>query len=449
MRRRWSRIFAMSLALPMLLALLAACGAGTGTGGTGGTGGAAQGPITLKIGTDLPVSNKDESNGKPAQNGVQVAINDANAQNLVPNVKFVPNFKDDVGPSGAHDPATGQKNVNELIGDAQVVGIVGPFNSNVAQAEMPVANQAPIAMISPANTNDCLTTSTDDCSGANNKLPTYRPTGKVTYFRLATLDKYQGGSLADFGYTKKGWKKVYIVDDGETYGVGLANNFEKRWKSLGGTVLGHKSQPSTTTSYVGLLTEIGASKPDVIFFGGTDSSGGTPFRQQAGQVPALKGIPLMGGDGLKSSSFARTVGPAARNQVYASVATVDATGGAQAASDQAKKFLDAYDKLYGLNNISAYSASGYDCAMILMTAVKNAIAAGAKPPANPNDTDTAKTFRQAVIDAIQKIDYNGVTGHHTFDQNGDTTSKTITIYTVATDVNVRDGWEVVDTIKVS
>ncbi|MBO0778280.1 MAG: branched-chain amino acid ABC transporter substrate-binding protein [Ktedonobacteraceae bacterium] len=442
MSRRLSRIFVVAMTVPLLLAMLAACGAGTTPTTT------TTGPVTIKIGTDFPTSGDDTSNGLPAQNGVQMAIDDANAQKLAPNVTFVPAFKNDVGPSNSHDPAVGQKNVTDLIGDNQVAGIVGPFNSSVAQSELPVANQAPIALISPANTNDCLTQETpaDLCGGANSKIKDYRPTGKVTYFRIATLDQFQGGSLADFAYTKKNYHKIYIVDDTETYGAGIAQAFEKKFKSLGGTVLGHDQQPKSTTSYLGLLTKIDATHPDAIFFGGNDSTGGVPMRQAMLQVPGLKNTPFLGGDGIKSSSFSRTI---AKNggPVFSSVATIDATGGAAATAGAAKTFIEKYGQKYGANNISAYSASAYDCAMIIMQAVKNAIAGGAKPPA-AGDSAAASTFRQAVIDAIQKIDYNGLTGHQSFDKNGDTTSRVITIYTIADDVNVRDGWTPLDTITV-
>lgn len=449
MQKRWTRVWASVLGIPMLLAMLAACGAGTTTGNNNG-GGNNSGPVTIKIATDFPASGKDESSGKPAQNGVQIAIDDANAQHLVPNVTFVSAFKDDVGATGSHDPAVGQKNINDLIGDATVAGVVGPFNSSVAQAEMPLANKAPIALISPANTNDCLTQETPaaECGGANSKISTYRPTGKVTYFRIATMDQYQGGSMADFGYKTKSYHKVYIVDDAETYGVGLANAFETEWKKLGGTVLGHKSEPASTTSYVGILTDIASTHPDAIFFGGNDSTGGTPFRQQMLQVPGLKNTPLMGGDGMKTSSLARTIGYGNGGPVFTSVATVDATGGQAGSTSAAKTFFDKYNKEFGSSNISAYSASAYDCAMIIMNAVKDAIGKGAKPAANANDTATAKTFRQAVIDAIQNINYNGLTGQQSFDQNGDTTNRVITIYTIAKDVNQKDGWDVLDTVKV-
>src|SRR6266446_9169698 len=250
MRRNLSRIFAVVMGIPLLLAILAACGAGTSTGSSTPT----TGSTTIKIATDLPVSGKDTSSGKPAEDGANLAVMEANANKTIPGYTLVFDPKDDVGANGLHDPAVGAQNVTALVGDALVAGIVGPFNSSVAKAEMPITNQAPIAQISPANTNQCLTkdTAASGCSGSADLLPTLRPTGKVTYFRIATTDDHQGPVGADYLYKTLGYKKAYVIDDAETYGIGIADAFIKEFIAAGGTVLGHSSESETTTSYVSL-----------------------------------------------------------------------------------------------------------------------------------------------------------------------------------------------------
>lgn len=442
MRKRWSRVFALSLGVPLLVMLLAACGAGTT--GSGGSASTSTGSTVLKIATDYPTSGSDASAGKPSENGAHLAVDQANAEKLVPGItfEFVP--KDDVGPSGTHDPSTGQKNVADLIGDGLVVGMVGPLNSSVAQAELPEANNAGFPIISPANTNDCLTQTEPafECGGANNKLPTYRPTSKVTYFRIATRDQFQGAALADFAYKTKGYRSAYVIDDTETYGVGIATSVIAEWGKLGGKLLGRSSEAPTTTSagYVSLLTDIASKHPDVIFFGGNDSTGGIQIRKQMLQVPALKTTPMIAGDGTQTSAMATAIGtykPDGSNggPVFTSVASVNID-----VLPSAQKFLSDYAKAYGANQIGAYSAGSYDSAMVLMQAVKTALASGAKTPANSSDATQAKVFRQAVINAIQNTSYNGVTGHIAFDQNGDTASRVISIFTIADNPNQGDGW---------
>jgi len=420
------------MGIPLLLAILVACG--TGTTGGGGNNTPTTGSGIIKVATDFPASGKDTSSGKPAENGAHLAVDEANKNHTIPGytIEFVP--KDDVGPSGSHDPAVGAQNVRALIGDALVAGIIGPFNSSVAKAEMPITNRAPIVQISPANTNTCLTQrgANVDCTGANDFVPTLRPTGKVTYFRIAGTDSHQGPAGADYLFKTLHYKSVYVIDDAETYGIGIADSFSIEWKKLNGTYLGRSSEPSTTTSYIGLLTRIATLHPDVIYFGGVDSTGGTLVRQQMRQVSALANTPFAGGDGVVTPDFASTIGLSG-GPVYGTIAVKDTVQNPESAAFRAK-YLATY------STINVYSAAAYDCMNILIQAIKTAIANGAHVPKDSGDAAGAKTFRQAVIDAVQNISYDGITGHQSFDQNGDTNNRVFTIYKLDT-VNGKPDWK--------
>ncbi len=439
MRRNLARIFAVVMGVSLSLTILAACGAGTTTG----SGTPTAGSTVIKIATDLPVSGKETGSGKPAEDGVHLAVNEANAHHIIPGYTLVFDPKDDIGPAGIHDPAVGAQNVSALAGDALVAGIVGPFNRNVAKAEIPITNQAPLAQISPANTNPCLTKDTAEsgCNGSSDLLTTLRPTGKVTYFRVATTDDHQGPAGADYLYKTLGYKKAYVIDDAETYGIGIANTFSAEWKTLGGTVLGRSSEPSSTTSYVSLLTQVATLHPDVIYFGGLSSTGGILIRQQMLQVPSLKNLPLGGGDGIVTPDFASTIGTSSGGPVYGTVAVVDTTVVPSAAAFRTKYASTFTDPL------NVYSAAAYDCANILIQAIKTALANGAHTPANSADLAGAKAFRQAVINAIQNTSYDGVTGHQSFDSNGDTTNKVISIYQMALVSNKPD-WKYLTAVTI-
>src|SRR5258708_9667386 len=156
MTKRLPRFFALAMGLPLLMGILAACGTGTASNRTPTT-------IVIKVATELPISGGDIDIGTSTMNGAILAVDQANAnQTLGANVTLQLVKKDDVGATGTHDGPTGAANVQSLIGDPQVAGIVGPLNSSVAKAEMPVASNANIALISPANTNPCLTNTAAD-----------------------------------------------------------------------------------------------------------------------------------------------------------------------------------------------------------------------------------------------------------------------------------------------
>lgn len=435
MQRRKLRILSSLVGFSLFLSILAACGAGTTTPNS--TGQSSNQKTIIEIGTELPTTSADASTGKPAENGAALAIKEANDSNFLPGYTFVQVKKDDVGTSGTHDSTVGQQNVTSLIGDARVAGIVGPINSSVALAEIPTTNKAPIALISPSNTNDCLTQNTPayECGGAKSILNQLRPTNKVTYFRTATMDQYQGAALASYAYKTKGYKTAYVIDDTEAYGAGLAQNFTTFFKQDGGTIVG-SSSIKVTSSYQNVLTSIAAQHPAVLFFGGNDSTGGITIRQQMGHIAGLENTPFMFGDGTTTTAMAKAIKPLGGGPLYGSVPGQDPS---QVSSFNT--FYNNYVKQFGQNAYGTYSAGGYDDTEILLQAIKQVVTQKkATVPTDANDSSDATNFRQAVIDAVQGISYDGVTGHQTFDKNGDTVNRTISIYTIG-DLTKGDGWQ--------
>jgi branched-chain amino acid transport system substrate-binding protein len=417
MTKRLPRFFALAMGLPLLMGILAACGTGT-------TNSPAPTTTVIKVATELPISGGDLDIGTSTMNGAILAVDQANAnQTLGANVKLQFVKKDDVGASGTHDGPTGAANIQSLIGDPQVAGIVGPLNSSVAKAEMPVASNGNIALISPANTNPCLTKSGADvgCGGANDIAKSLHPGNNVTYFRLAATDDHQGPAMADYMYNTLHLKTAFVIDDTETYGAGLATYFVQEWTKLGGTVIDGKSHSvANTTDYTNLLTAAAAKAPDAIYFGGNYSTGGQVIQKQMRTIPALAKTVYAGGDGMSGSpDFDKQITDNG-GQFYLTVAAPDATKIPAAA-----KFVTDYTAKYGA--LGPYSAQSFDSMNILIQAIKKALTT--TPAAkDANDTAGGAAFRLAVISALKQTSYDGVTGHTTFDANGDTTNKVFTIY---------------------
>jgi len=278
----------------------------------------------------------------------------------------------------------------------------------------------------------------------HDKVPTLPPAVEAVVMTALTKDPQKRfASVTAFATAlEQASQKVYVIDDAESYGLLTANTFVAEWQKLGGTVLGHSSEPSTTTSYISLLTQIASQHPDVIYFGGLYSTGGTLIRQQMRQIPGLQNTPFASDDGIVTPNFASTIGLSG-GPVYGTVAVVDTT-----TSSSAANFRNQYAAVYGSSNLKAYSAAGYDATNILIQAIKLALINGAHTPQNSSDTTGAQTFRQAVISAIQGISYNGVTGHQAFDSNGDTTNKFISMYQLAL-VDNNPGWKYITGVTVS
>ncbi len=395
-----------------------ACSSGSASPSAGG-GGASKG--TIKIGTELPMSGAETANGEPTANGVKLAIAQTNAKGGIDGWTLDINVQDDAV-NGAHDPQQGAKNIQTLVADTQVAGIVGPFNSSVAQAEIPVSNEAGLLQCSPANTNTGLTYPPDALK--------YRPSkpDKIAYIRLAAPDSIQGPAGADYVYNDLKAKSVYILDDTETFGVGVANTFEQEFKKDGGTVIKHDSAPKSTTDYTPLFTSVAGQKPEAVYLGGTTPTGMGLALKQGRTVPGFESIPFMGPDGVAdlgaggTKGATITVAGAAAHDVHGTVAGVhDIPNAAQFASDYKAKFGQ---------DPGAYSAIGYACAQVIIAGIKKALDAGTTDPA---------AIREAVRAGATAAgnSFDTVIGAVTFDKNGDNTKPFMSFY--KTDLTAQGG----------
>jgi branched-chain amino acid transport system substrate-binding protein len=258
--------------------------------------------------------------------------------------------------------------------------------------------------ISPSNTNDGLTVG-DDAK----KLRTAHPDTN-SYFRVCTKDSRQGGALAQFAQ-KLGYKKVFIIDDNETYGKGLADNFEATFKQLGGTSLGHEHITANQQDFKALLTKVRGTSPDAVFYGGTTSTGGGLLRRQMADVGMSK-VPFMGGDGISDTpEFVKEAGAMAAN-VYYSFAAPDAEK-----LPSAKNFVTAYKERFK-SDVGPYSANAYAAAQIEIAAIAKAI----------KDGNGAMPTRAAVLANVAATkDFDTPIGKIGFDSNGDTTAPVLTL----------------------
>jgi len=403
-------IDARRASIAALLALtFAAAGCSNSSGGSGTTGGSAQGNI-IKIGADLAISGADASDGIPTKHGVELAVIDANKRNLIPGYTLQADILDDAV-NGVHDPNQGAKNVQALASDDAVLGIVGPFNSNVANAEIPLTNSLGIALISPANTNPDLT--------KGPKALEYRRTNPalLTYFRVCATDDIQGPVGADYAYKDRGLRKAYVIDDNETYGRGVADAWSAKFTSDGGAILAHDHITKGQQDFHALLTRAAGLSPDVIFYGGTTSTGGGLIRKQMADS-GIGTVAYFGADGIRNDQFLIDAGAAA-DDVYATVASVNA-----ATIPQAKQFLADYKAQFG-QPVGSYSAAGYTAAMVIIQAI--AVEVKANGGKMPSRGDVLKNLRATKL-------FDSIMGPFAFDANGDTTNKIISIYGAKKDV---------------
>ncbi len=378
----------------------------------GGTGGGNTNKGTIDIGSDLPTSGADASSGLPTQYGAAFAVSQAGTVKGF-TLKFVP-YDDAV--NGKHDPTKGAQNVQQMISETKLLGMVGPFNSGVAAAEIPVANQAPLAMISPSNTNECLTLAFDYCQKyAGYTAAALRPTGKNNYFRVAANDTFQGPAMGDFAYDTLGLKTIAVWDDQEPFGLGVANNFAKEFTKKGGTVVARQGfDTSSKPDFHAWLNRAKAAGAQGIYAGATSASYGCIPRQESQGIFDANSY-YLGPDGIGDGQCIKDSGTTMGNDhMYATQGVADANANASAATT-----IAAYKKAHpSPDDTAAYTFAGYDCAAILIDAIGRAIDAnGGNMPS-----------RQQVIDAMAKTSsFPGLTGTYTLNSAGDPTTPALQV----------------------
>ncbi len=340
---------------------------------------AAPAEVTVTIAHAGPLTGSIAHLGKDDENGVHLAIDEANEKHLVIGgkpVKFVMVSEDDQA-----DPKVGTTVAQKLV-DEKVAAVIGHLNSGVSIPASEIYAKAGIPMISGSATN-----------------PTLTERGLKTVFRTVGRDDQQGPAIASYIAHELKAKKVAIADDKTAYGEGLANEVEKTLKGDKVKIVGRERTTDKETDFKAILTKMKSERPDVIFYGGMDATGG-PMLKQAREL-GIKAI-FAFGDGACTDEMSKLAGKSAEGMVCSQA------GLPREAADKA--FVAAFTKKYG--EIKQYAPYFYDATNAVIEAMKMA-----------DSTDPAKFAPD-----LFKVSFMGATGKVEFDDKGDRKDAEMTIF---------------------
>jgi len=393
------KTLAVVLATVFLALVLVGCGGG---GSDSGSGDDAKGMTTYTIGVASPFTQGAVSIGQGIKRGAQLAIDTMNASDEAKDagIQFKMVEGDDMG-----DPKTAVTVANTLVSNSNLIGVVGHYNSGCSIPASDVYNEAGVVMVSPGSTNPDLT-----------KL------GREFVFRTCATDDLQGPAGADFALAL-GYKTAVVVDDSTPYGEGLAEFFTGAFVAGGGEILFAEKTQDKDSDFNALVTKINAANPDIVFYAGMAEPAGALFGKQLGET--TDDTPVMGGDGMQDAAYIKLGGPAVDGDYGTNVGyPIDKLpAGQQFVEDYQAKFTE---------DIGAFDAYAYDAAFAIMRAAIKAADGGEVSLTTP-------AGREALLDALKNIKFDGVTGEISFDAYGDTNNKVISLY------RVEDGaWVYVD-----
>jgi branched-chain amino acid transport system substrate-binding protein len=357
----------------------------------------------IKIVSSLPRTGSAKGQTDTIVNGIKLALEEAGYSAGGFKIEYE-DLDDATAAAGQWDAQKETSNANQARDDKDVMVYIGTYNSGAAKISMPILNKAGILMLSPANTTPSLTKPN---TGEKDEPARYQPSGKVNYFRVVPTDDVQGPVAAHWAKEMK-VRRVYILDDNEVYGKGIADLFRAECLELKINVLGQESIDVKAQEYKALMQKIKGFNPQLVYFGGTTQT-------KAGQLAkdmlaAGLDCKMMVPDGCYEQAFIASAGADTLNgRCYVTFGglppkELGKLGG------KGKAFVEAYEKKFGKLPDEAYAAYGYECAKVALECIASA----------------KKKDRAAIVAAAARIkNYEGALGTWSFDANGDTTLKTM------------------------
>ena len=374
-------------------AVVALAAAGCGGGGTTSP----TASKTLVVGVDLPFQGSSKDSSDDAWNAMNLYLEQVGGK--AGNYKVaLKKYDDSTAAKGAWDDAACAKNATDHVANENEVAVMGTFNSGCAKIEVPILNRShpgPVLMVSPANTNPGLTKKWE--AGEPNK---YYPTGQRNYARVVATDDVQGPADALWSKTK-GYTKVFVLNDKQTYGVGVARTYAAAAKKLGLQVVGNQGWDAKQSSYEALANQIKSSGAQAVFLGGIACNNGAKLMQDIKAVNPK--IQLQMPDGFSDPNANGAVG----NGAYISVAGQPP----KSLTGFGATFVKSFGKSIGAvpNPYAAYGAQA-------MLVALQAVAA--------HGGDRAAVTHTVFGMQIQ----NGVLGNFSINKQGDTSALAITVY---------------------
>ena len=312
--------------------------------------------------------------------------------------------EDDGDETGAWDGATEEAIARKAAADPNVVAYLGTYNSGAAKKSIPITNQAGLVQISPANTWPGLT----QPGFAEGEPGIFYPTGVRNYFRVCPTDASQGPAGAIWA-KELGAKNVYILDDGESYGKGIADFFAKKAAEIGLNVVGRETLDKKAAAFPAEIAELKAKSADFVYFGGVTSNGAISLIKDIRRAGLT--AKFMGPDGIMDQAFIDGASGAAEGAYV----TVVSLPGKELTTESGKRFYKNYIAAYGAEPESM-ATFGYELGKVVLTAIARAGTAD----------------RQNILKEVAATkNYDGILGKWSFDANGDTTMKVVSGNTVS------------------
>ena len=352
--------------LAALMAVLM-LGAVTGCSENGGSGDAGNSD-TIRIGGLAPLTGDASSYGVAVNNGIQMAVEDINADGGINGKQIQYIYYDEKG-----DATEAVNAYNKLVQNDQVVAIIGDVTTKPTLAVAQQSQQDNIPIITASATAAEVT-----LTGPN-------------IFRACFTDPFQGELMASYASEKLGASTVAVLYDmADDYSSGIAEAFVAKAGELGMTVVAEEKYQDGDVDFKSQLTNIKGQNPDVLFLP-VYYEDLRLISAQANEVGVT--ATLCGADGWDSVLTDNFDSSVLNGGVFCSQYSTEST------DERVQDFISTYKEKYEIDP-NMFAVLAYDATYMMATAIENA----------------GSTDSQAIIDAMAALEYDGLTGHMTFDE---------------------------------
>ena len=335
----------------------------------------------VKMGCSLPLASFEGLHARSQLLAIQLALEDVQKEKELPYTLELVEGDDEFDEAVAADLA------QSFVDDPQVLGVVGPMNTDTNIKAAPIYAQGGLVHIATAASN-----------------PTLTQQGWPTFFRVTVNDVHHYRQAARFAVEHLGARRVAVVHDQTNFTQPMGQGFRDVVLELGAQVPAYVAVDRVNEEYSPAVETLKEHPADLIFFCCMEPTAAVlaPLLREAGIM-----TPFFATDGIKPFPYFATSGYDVEGPYYTNVCADPRVH--KPAGDMVARYVERFGE-----EPTVYVAEAYDAARILVEAFGD-----------------GQRSRAQVLEAVAATrNFPGVSATISFDSKGDMTEPAIGIYKV-------------------
>jgi branched-chain amino acid transport system substrate-binding protein len=319
------------------------------------------------IGVVAPMTGDLGDFGTQVTRGIGMAMDEINEKGGINGRKLEMKVCDDLC-----NPQQAAACAQKMVADKDIFAVLGHICSSATLAGGPIYDAGGLTVMT-----------------VNSSNPKITEQGWKHMFRSTPTDAQQGAAMVSFAVNELGLKKIAMIYSNDDYGMGLAESAKGEMAKLGAALVGEETFiTGQDKDFSAQLTKLAQAQPEVLFDMGQYAEAGMIAKQRV--AAGLGNIPLIAPAAAQHQEFIDLGGEGAEG-AYVAV-FYNLTKDTPQNNELVNKVVSKYGSKPG-----EQVPWGYDGVYIFAQAIQ------------------AGATKETMPEYLSKVDYQGVTGHITFD----------------------------------